>query len=1490
MRTRNRPEPDVRAHGGFLLFDHQLEGVENARAGVQDDDETWLVVDHPPAPAMPPEPDNPWLVPWLGIGAALQSAPVLAGEIDGAALIAAGTHRDAAAPAGDIAAAAAPVVESRERVRLSTYPFRKDVETQYGIYLKTVWKPWVESEQRRRRLSKIYGGLFTLQQQLAGSLTENQLELVWGSGIVNLGGDGAADGKQYPLVTRPVDIRFDADGGAARVAPRNVSARLEIDAFLAPDNPVCVGARSAAERFIAESDDMITPFAADSYAPLIDIGREALKNSQVQHEISNGWVLFARPRSTSVAGHDLERMRRALIDHGDAPLPGAAAALVTDPREVTSDTALPAFRGPNGTYRESLDSVAAEDLFFPKPFNDEQARVAQQLEVADGVVVQGPPGTGKSHTIANIICHWLANGRRVLVTSMRDPALAVLHEHLPEPMRPLVISLLASEQEGLRQLELSVEKIANEVQGLNRDVLAQEIERLETTIDAMQGKLARLDRDLTRWAKLNLARIDLQGQSIDPQDAAREVMQSRGQFEWIPDALGVGPQYAPQFNANDIERLQRARATLGADIEYVGCELPDPQDLPEAIELVKTHDELRRFAHLNERSRASDLPWPVDADAETLLAIRDMAAEVQKLRAQYKELFADKLPWSQETVARIRQREPREVFDAVDMLGGEIDAMAREQARFLARPVVVADAAFGDADFLHALENLAQGRRGFALTAFGKAEARKLIRGVQISGLPPVSAQDWQYVADFVAMQRQRRELTVRWNALATQVGFRTVVSADAHGGLSVRAQFALYDGMRRAAHQQRQLAEKVAAVFPGWSRLSDLAVNPDALDALAVALEYHLTRSSLSKVSKFVDGLRQKLDASSGRLVDAMRSYITHRLGKPAFDETALISGWGELMDELKRVRGRGEPLKTVEDVTRRIYRSGGVRTALLLAAPDASAIPDLQPETFMRAWRLRRLATHIELIDSQAESKRLNEARTGLEKDLTRLYRELVVCRTWFTLAERVTPSVRAALQSYLNAIQRIGKGTGKRASRYRQDARFAANEAYAAIPCWIMPHHRVSEALPAQLGIFDLVVIDESSQSDLSALPILLRAKKILVVGDDRQVSPQAIGMEEARVRALVQKHLNEQVPLYRAQMSPERSLYDLARVVFADSSVMLREHFRCVAPIIEYARREFYNNEIFPLRLPRASERIDPPLQDVFVTNGRRDDGINEQEADFIVRDIGRRTQDPRLQHRSIGVVSLLGEEQALRIWERLLEEMGPELIRRHNITCGDARMFQGRERDIMYLSMVAAPNDVGAPLGRDAFAQRFNVAASRARDQMILVRSVDLEHLSEADRLRRGLIRHFSQPFDERAVQVKVARELCESQLERDLFDWLSAGGYRVIPQVRVGAYKLDLVVEGEDDTRLAVECDGDKYEGAEQWVQAIRRQRALERTGWVFWRCFAVSFLQHREEVLEDLRRTLAANGIAPTRSGGWARRKITETRRIVSTALAQPA
>jgi very-short-patch-repair endonuclease len=208
-------------------------------------------------------------------------------------------------------------------------------------------------------------------------------------------------------------------------------------------------------------------------------------------------------------------------------------------------------------------------------------------------------------------------------------------------------------------------------------------------------------------------------------------------------------------------------------------------------------------------------------------------------------------------------------------------------------------------------------------------------------------------------------------------------------------------------------------------------------------------------------------------------------------------------------------------------------------------------------------------------------------------------------------------------------------------------------------------------------------------------------------------------------------------------------------------------------------------------------------------------------------------------------------------------------------------FQGKERHIMFLSMVTAPNDLGAPLSREAFAQRFNVAASRAQDRMYLVRSVDLAHLSDADKLRRSLIHHFALPYTQDEARVEDLRKLCESPFEREVYDELTQLGYHVTPQVRVGQYRIDLVIEGHNDSRLAVECDGDKYHGPDKWYDDMQRQRILERAGWVFWRCFASSWTRRRQFIREDLLKTLEERGIEPVGAEGPTRSVHTEQRRI---------
>jgi very-short-patch-repair endonuclease len=450
------------------------------------------------------------------------------------------------------------------------------------------------------------------------------------------------------------------------------------------------------------------------------------------------------------------------------------------------------------------------------------------------------------------------------------------------------------------------------------------------------------------------------------------------------------------------------------------------------------------------------------------------------------------------------------------------------------------------------------------------------------------------------------------------------------------------------------------------------------------------------------------------------------------------------------------------------------------------------------------------------------------------------------------------------FVSAIGKIGKGTGKRAPRHKRDAYRAMQDCYVGVPCWIMPTWRISESLPSEFGAFDLVIIDEASQSDITALPAILRAKKLLVVGDDKQVSPTASFIAEEKMLQLKYNFLRDQ-PLSELLL-PGVSVYDLASASFPSQRILLNEHFRCVEPIIRFSM-QFYNEALIPLRLPKSSERLDPPLIDVYVPGGMRDERskVNALEVVAIVDEIKNIVADPNMAGRSMGVVSLIGTQQAKAIQEKLLFELGEDKYQLHDIACGDATTFQGKEKDIVFLSMVVGVGQ-GTVMTKREDEQRFNVALSRARDRMYLYRSIETQHLKNSNDLKFKVLHHFTNPMPVQ-IQTNNPNELCESYFERDVLSKLTALGYNVFPQVKVGPFSIDMVIEGDQDRRLAVELDGDKYHPAEKWMEDWSRQRTMERVGWKFWRCWGSSYTLDPEGCINDLISILKAMQIHPSAS-----------------------
>jgi very-short-patch-repair endonuclease len=301
------------------------------------------------------------------------------------------------------------------------------------------------------------------------------------------------------------------------------------------------------------------------------------------------------------------------------------------------------------------------------------------------------------------------------------------------------------------------------------------------------------------------------------------------------------------------------------------------------------------------------------------------------------------------------------------------------------------------------------------------------------------------------------------------------------------------------------------------------------------------------------------------------------------------------------------------------------------------------------------------------------------------------------------------------------------------------------------------------------------------------------------------------------------------------------------------------------IIRFSSDLCYRGQLEPLR-QYPPQRLEPIVVR-HVADGYREgtsqSARNPVEADTLVEAICECCRKPAYAGKTIGVISLQGEAQAKAINSLLVKRLTPEEIEDREIVCGDAYAFQGDERDIMFLSMVAATNAQFQALTTDAARQRFNVAASRARDQVWLFHSVTLNDMNAAD-MRYKLLAYYSDPRQQPTGGPDW--EKCESKFERAVGQIIHDRHYRVIPQFEPfgpNGKRIDFVIEGSR-TRLAVECDGPHHDEPEQIVQDLARQRQLERCGWTFWRVPASAFYANPNAALESLWRKLAHMGIEP--------------------------
>jgi len=1349
-------------------------------------------------------------------------------------------------------------------------------------YIKDQWKAWSERVYPLYKANILYDQLFSLYQRL--SVEGDRIEIVWGHLLLTWN-HSPVNSIYHPLIITPMNLHFEPMRRNISLIPsQTIPTKMDLECLTNLDYP----SKENILKYVREQvNSSETPPEAWDHSQVRGIAatftgyisKESAENTNRYTDkpiarpsyseyptLYNAPLIFVRERTRRLWIEDAKKVAEAI--YNGAEIPPFIRSLIADPK--TNE--LP---NPEDYVDEvRIDADDGENL-LPLLYNDQQEEIVKKLKNHFGVLVQGPPGTGKSHTIANIVSSLLARGKRVLVTSQTENALKVLRDYIPEEIRSLCVSQLGSDTESKRQLNEAVGSIGTHLAEKNSRIVDQKIQQLKNELRITREEQANLLNQIKDWVELDSCTMKIDGNFISAHQAAKECSEGQENCAWFPDALS--PETEPPLVQQEliemcslIEEISPADRT--ACLQY----LPDPKSVLAPDVFSKKVNELRSVTNLAAGTEALKNKWDSQLDRAKQSDLENAMFLIEEALTDFRNMTES---WQLKILdLAVSEKAQDDYWQTFLQKCKTYRNTAWHAYQIVQDCAIVTENYAADLDIHAALEELerivANGRKPSSwITRITLSKTAILLYdSVRVDGFSlntveriSVSKAHFNYINIL-------KKIETTWGKT---IGAINGIDLN----LDVPMPLAEIDEKIKSAccpvDWKNNHYEKIKMALMALGCKEELFHKQEVLENCIKVLRGQIAEiirhAIIQDLSKYQQNL---LSEASKEGAQDLWVLLSDAVGKRSIEK------YEQAYNEAMRLHQINKKVERLECLSKRLKDIAPIWYSTLEKRAMKNG-PEALENDWATAWRWRRLDKWIHDLHRRESVESLQQRAERERKKERELLGQLVKERTWQRQVASVKDHHYKALVAWADAMKQYGKTGGKFPLKWLTAAARAMVDAVNAVPAWVMPLHRVIQSFQAEPGIFDVIIIDEASQCDLRALPVLFRAKKVLVVGDPEQISPSAVGVDQSKIFELNRQFLSD-IPYADTTFLIKNSLYDISKSVPRTDRTLLTEHFRCVPQIIEFNNHlcPSYAGKLEPLRQPNPREMLDPPINTTFIENGFKDgNDINKPEAEALVKMLVECCKCKEYNQggknnrkRTMGVISLLGEKQAKYIADLIAERLDETEREERRIICGDAYAFQGDERDVMFLSLVIASNAQFAAMVKDADRQRFNVATSRARDQVFLFHSVKLDAIKNPECVRYKLLSWYTNPpVAEMEAGIEILKQKADSPFEIEIGERIIKRGYKVIPQLKPFPndynYRIDLVIQGENN-RVAVECDGDRYHGIEKWEYDQRREAQLRRAGWKFWRISGSAFYRDKDKALEGLWQFLDEEGI--NRGADW--------------------
>jgi len=1108
------------------------------------------------------------------------------------------------------------------------------------------------------------------------------------------------------------------------------------------------------------------------------------------------------------------------------------------------------------THKAKTQNLNGEEdfsVFFPLPFNKEQKQIYENYLKNRLTVVTGPPGTGKSHTIVNILCSLLAQGKRVLVTAQTDKALESLLDKIPETFDDLIFTKIQLET---NQNRFSLEKSIGNISKILTDSFYLNVESKIEELDSLKAEYIKLKSEIIQALEKEYTQVKI-NDSFDGLRAYQivEKFESKNpeEWNWIQDEL----------TDEELSNFELIRQEILKFKQLSDTEIRYSNSLD--IDISTVLDKLENFDFKN-----------------FLLLQENYTKQLNHLGLT---------EFSKDKVLKIKLEKIREIaseFSTSDIVLKNIKELEQIQKQInshISQENRTANKTFSDLvqngtkyllDIETYLSFAENGKAGF-LTRLANSNFKQVLYLEQFT----INGKKCNNKNEILKLKSLIEDLVIVNNNfnLLKQNGY--LFSFDDNSNLIEKSKV-LNDVLKKVEINKNVVSQiQFNSDFINLSEYSQINLfNIDELVRKAILLKDDFEK---------LQNLNNKLNEQK-QVLQNIDNVIEQSTIKVIFSEFLPVN---KIVDVQK-----------FEHIKIKFLEIGKQIEIEQTFINLKKYLNKLLPNTFDSLNKVSNHYISKENFEYASANEFIKQAKfIDLQKckeELSFINKKIfqIKCDILFDLAKSNFKNKfeKDEVDAFINLLEEYKYNLSQSVRKIRNQTQYQiltrknSIDISKRLSCWVMKFNDVLNSVGKEPEIFDCVIVDEASQLDFNSLILSYYAENMIIVGDDKQTSPSSLtGADGNDFESIKNKHLKF-LGANALHIKSDNSLFMLSKMIAGTSNLTLREHFRCVPEIIEFSKREFYDNSLRPLKQIN-SNRL-PPKETFFVQDAFTEDKIVHKEIQEIKKFLQRILKDDQYANKSIGVVSLgtVNHTEKLKdIKEDLANEFGKEKIDKHKLIIEDSPKFQGDERDVMIVSLGVAldfqklkDNQNAKPRAiissQDEF-KKINVALSRAREQMILFHSVKSEHLQSSD-FRNKILTFFNDevkliaPLQIDDYIIERFRhnvpEPFDSWFEYDITKSLIENGYSYIqPQYNVKEselfynhklgkqvyinFKIDLVVHN-NGKMIAIECDGDPFHSLpEDVAYDIERQEFLERVGWKVYRVLYSAFKRSPKEEIEKI-------------------------------------